>query len=67
MGFNKRFLSEKIISDYAKSHDYHQFKKMILSSDLFIFLDTISFELCENFMSTDSENQKTIYETQKSK
>lgn len=65
MGLNKRYLSKKIISDYAKTHTYLEFKKMMFNSEILVFMDEESSTLYENFVKTNSENQQTLYETQK--
>ena len=67
MGLNKRFFSEKIINEYAKTHTYPEFKKMFFNSDIVVFLDDKSSNLYRDFTNTDSENQKILYETQKFK
>lgn len=67
MGFTKKILSIENINSYIKTHSYDEFKKMMFKSDSYIFLDEQSSQLYQNFVNSDSENQKILYETQKFK
>ena len=61
MGFKKRFLSEKMIKSYAKTHDFNEFERMMTNSDFYTYLDTYSAQFAVDFFESDKETKHKIY------
>lgn len=61
MGFNKRFLSEQKIKDFAKTHNFTEFEKMMSNSDFYTYLDDYSAQVGAEFFISDKETRTNIY------
>ena len=61
MGFNKRFLSEQKIKDFAKTHNFNEFEKMMSNSDFYTYLDDYSAQVGTEFFISDKETRTNIY------
>ena len=61
MVFNKRFLSEQKIKDFAKTHSFNEFEKMMSNSDVYTYLDDYSAQVGAEFFISDKETRTNIY------
>ena len=61
MGFNKRFLSEEKIKDFAKTHSFNEFKRIMINCDSYTYLDKYSAQVGAEFFISDDENRNKIY------
>lgn len=61
MGFHKRYFDINLIEDYARTHEYAEFKRYLLGPDAYVFTDNKSSDIWKRFEEGNEENRMKIY------